>query len=250
MGSHKEGGHVEMVNGSTEQPINILIVEDNGNESDRFKLLLELMGFTTYDTSSHVEAHELFSQRDYNLVIIHLEKAPLESLDFCRWVRAKSMVPILMLTIRSEIVDEEMVMNAGASDYVTKPINENIFISRVLDQLKREQIQRTSRENIVAWQNLELDLNEHSFKVGGKHVELTNTEYQFLKLLMQNPKQAFRRHQILEAVDTLKGHASEAVIDSHVSRLRKKIKENGGPAAIAVVRSVGFRLEDVRKTEN
>jgi DNA-binding response OmpR family regulator len=223
---------------------NALLVEDEGDDRLKIRLLLEVMGFTVHETPSAIEARELFVLRDYSLAVIHLGHAPLASIEICRWVRAESTVPILMLTKRGEVVDEEMVMGAGADDYVSKPIDEKIFTSRVLQQLKRGQSQRAPRANIISWRTLEMDLTEHSFKVGGKIVELTNTEYQFLQLLMENPRRIFSREQILAVIGSLRRSSSDQVVDSHASRIRKKIRENGGPEVISVIRSVGFRLAD------
>jgi len=147
-----------------------------------------------------------------------------------------------MLTQRDEVDDEEMVLSAGADDYVTKPIVDRILTSRVTQQVKRGQTQRAPRANILTWGPLELDLSQHSFTIGGKVVMLTNSEYQFLQLLMANPQRIFSREQILQAIGAFRGLKSDHLVDSHASRLRKKIREAGGPELISVVRSVGFRL--------
>jgi two-component system response regulator RegX3 len=233
----------------SDQPNNVLLLEDNAEDRLAVRLHLEVMGFTVYDTPSPVEAKEIFEQHDYSLVIIHLGAAPLLSLEICRSIRAASTVPILMLTMRGEVVDEEMVMGAGADDYVTKPIESKILTSRITQQLKRGQSQRAPRANILTWGALQMDLSQHSFSIDQKVVNLTNTEYQFLQLLMENPQRVFSRNQILEAIGVMKGVGSDHLVDSHASRLRKKIRENGGPEVIAVIRSVGFRLADPQPHE-
>jgi DNA-binding response OmpR family regulator len=147
-----------------------------------------------------------------------------------------------MLTKRDEVVDEEMVLSAGADDYITKPIVPRILTSRITQQVKRGQTQRAPRANVLTWENLEMDLSQHSFTVNKKEVMLTNSEYQFLQLLMANPKRIFTRQQIMESIDAFRQESSAHAVDSHASRLRKKIKDSGGPDVIKVVRSVGFRL--------
>jgi DNA-binding response OmpR family regulator len=229
---------------NTMPPNNVLLLEDEGEDRLGVRLHLELMGFVVYDTPSPLEAKEIFEQHDYSLVIIHLKHAPLQSLEVCRWIRAASTVPILMFTRRDEIVDEAMVMGAGADDYVSKPIESKILTSRITQQLKRGQSQRAPRANILIWGNLQMDLSQHSFKIGESEVQLTNTEYQFLQLLMENPQRVFSRNQILDAIGVMKGLGTDHLIDAHASRLRLKIREHGGPEVIAVVRSVGFRLAD------
>jgi DNA-binding response OmpR family regulator len=228
---------------------NALLVEDDSEDRLQVRLQLELMGFVVYDTPSKQEAQELFEQRDYSIVLIHLGHAPLESMQLCRSIRAESTVPIIMLTQRDEVVDEEMVLAAGADDYVTKPILNRILTSRVTQQIKRGQTQRAPRANILSWGPLEMDLSQHSFSISGKEVLLTNTEYQFLQLLMANPQRIFSREQVLQAIGSFRGVNSDHLVDSHASRLRKKIRDAGGPEVIAVVRSVGFRLASTSSQE-
>lgn len=221
---------------------NALVVEDDAEDRLTIRLQLELQGFVVYDAPTQREAQELFPQRDYSIVLIHLGHAPLESLALCRAIRAASTVPIIMLTQRDEVIDEEMALSAGADDYVTKPIVERILVSRVTQQIKRGETQRAPRANILAWGPLAMDLSQHSFTIGGKTVDLTNSEYQFLQLLMANPERIFSREQILQTIGSFRGVNSDHLVDSHASRLRKKIRDAGGPNVIAVVRSVGFRL--------
>ena len=225
-------------------PVNILLVEDE--ESDRLavSLQLEVMGFTVTDTASPMEAKEEFDKRDIGLVIIHLKAMPLRGLELCRLLRAESTVPILMLTNRSEVIDDVMVMSAGADDYVSKPINNKILVARVNQQIARGQSQRAPRANVLIWGPMRMDLSAHQFSIDQIELHLTNTEYQFLQLLMENPHRIFTRNQILEAIGVMKGVGSNQLVDTHASRLRKKIREGGGPDVITVIRSVGFRLSD------
>lgn len=220
---------------------NALLIEDNAEDRINIKLQLEVMGFSVFDVSSSTEAREIFPIRDYSLALIHLGHAPLESLEICRQIRALSTVPILMITKREEVVDEELALNAGADDYITKPIEQRILTSRVTQQLKRGESQRAPRQTILTWENLSLDLAEHLFKIGDKEILLTNSEYRFLQLLMENPERVFSKEQVLQAVSSLRESAAGSV-ETYAGQLRAKIKRNGGPDVIDVVRSVGFRL--------
>lgn len=225
----------------TEPKPNALLIEDNNQDRLDIKLQLEVMGFTVFDVASTHEAREVFGIRDYSLVLLHLGHAPLESLEICRQIRAQSTVPILMITQRGEVVDEELALGAGADDYIIKPIETRILTSRVTQQLKRGESQRAPRQTILSWENLTLDLAEHLFKIGEKEILLTNSEYRFLQLLMENPQRVFSKEQVLTAVSALKDAANSSV-ETYAHQLRSKIKRNGGPDVIDVVRSVGFRL--------
>ena len=228
-------------------PNNVLLLEDEEGDRLAVRLQLEVMGMVVYDTASPIEAKEIFLQRDFSLVIIHVSSLPLRGLELCRWIRAASTVPILMLTQRDEVIDEAMVMSAGADDYVSKPIDSKILTSRINQQISRGQSQRAPRANILIWGPLRMDLSAHQFTIDDAELHLTNTEYQFLQLLMENPHRIFTRGQILEAIGVMKGLGTNQLIDTHASRIRKKIRESGGPDVITVVRSVGFRLADATK---
>ena len=223
---------------------NVLLAEDDPKDRLEVRLHFELMGFIVYDTPSAAEAKEIFQQRDFSLVLIHFTVNPLQGLELCRWTRATSNVPILMFTKRGELVDEQMVMAAGADDYITKPIESKILSSRITQQMNRGKSQRLPRANILTWGTMRMDLSNHEFRVGDDELHLTNTEFQFLQLLMENPRRIFTRNQILEAIGVMKGVGSNQLVDTHASRLRKKIRDSGGPEVINVIRSVGFRLVD------
>ncbi len=223
---------------------NVLLAEDDPKDRLEVRLHLELMGFVVYDTPSASEAKEIFQQRDFSLVLIHFTVNPLQGLELCRWTRATSNVPIIMFTKRGELVDEQMVMAAGADDYITKPIESKILTSRITQQMNRGKSQRLPGANILTWGTMRMDLSNHEFRVGDGELHLTNTEFQFLQLLMENPRRIFTRNQILVAIGVMKGVGSNQLVDTHASRLRKKIRDCGGPEVINVIRSVGIRLVD------
>lgn len=225
-------------------PNNVLLVEDDIDDRADLKLHLEAMDFEVFDIPSSTEAKESFEKRDYSLVMIHLAHDPLQSLALCRWIRAASNVPILMLTNREEVVDEAMAMKAGADDYVSKPINLAVLTSRITQQLKRGQAKRAPLANVLRWAGMEMDLNQRTFTIDSNPVQLTNSEFHFLHLLMESPQRVFSRKEILSAIGVLKGIGTDHIVDSHASRIRSKIRKNGGPEVISVIRSVGFRLAD------
>ena len=226
---------------SDEPQPNALLIEDDSSDRMSVKLHLEVMGFIVFDVSSAQVAREIFSMRDYSLVLIHLGHAPLDALELTRQIRAQSTVPIIALTQRGEVLDEELAMGAGADDYVTKPIEQRILTSRVTQQIRRGESQRAPRKTILSWENLSMDLAEHLFKIGDKEILLTNSEFRFLQLLMENPQRVFPKEQVLVAVSSLR-QAANGSVESYAQLLRTKIKRNGGPDVIDVVRSVGFRL--------
>jgi len=223
---------------------NVLLVEDLSEDRSDLKANLESLGLQVFDTPSTLRAKESFLINNFTLVIIHLAYEQLESLALCRWIRAASNVPILMLTQRNEVIDESMVIKAGADDYISKPVELKILTSRISQQLKRGHSNLVPLVKNLIWGPLQMDLNQHSFKIEDISVQLTNSEFQFLYLLMEKPQQIFSRIEILSAIGVLKGIGTDHIVDAHASRIRSKIRENGGPKVISVIRSVGFRLSD------
>lgn len=98
--------------------------------------------------------------------------------------------------------------------------------------------------DVLYWGRLKLNLKEHSLYFDQSYIRITKTEFKLLFLLMMNPRQVFSRNQILAAIDVLPGIGSNHLIDTHASRIRRKILEAGGPLVIDVIRGVGFRLAD------
>ncbi len=219
---------------------NALLLEDNSLDRTEIKVQLEVMGFSVFDVTTAQEAREIFSMRDYSIVLIHLGHSPLESLEVCRQFRAISTVPILMITKRDEVIDEQLALGAGADDYLTKPIDPRILSSRVTQQFRRGESQRAPRKTLLTWENLSLDVADHLFKIGEREILLTNSEYRFLHLLMEDPNKTFSKSQVLTVVTSLR--EANSSVETYAQQLRSKIKRNGGPDVIDVIRSTGFRL--------
>jgi DNA-binding response OmpR family regulator len=148
-----------------------------------------------------------------------------------------------MLTSRDEIIDEVMALNAGADDYAVMPISPHILTARVAHQLKRSQRPVTApRENQLRQGPLMMDLDQYRFFVHDIEVVLTKSEFQIMRLLLENPSLVLSRQQFLTALDILPGVGSDHIVDTHASRLRAKIRRHGVENALTSVRGVGFRL--------
>lgn len=220
----------------------VLLLEDNPEDRQLVRLQLTDMGFEISESHDYNAASRLFNSNSFVCVIIHLSNDPLRSLDFCRWVRNKSNIPIIMLTSREELVNEQMCLEAGADDYITKPIDTRILSSRVIQQLHRTKSHILAKAHILIWDLLEMDLANHSLRWEANEIKLTQTEFNFLRLLMENPHKIFSRDEVLEAVGILPGIGTNHLLDTHASRIRLKVQRAGGPNLISSVRSIGFRL--------
>lgn len=219
-----------------------LLVEDDPVNRLLVRLHLEEMGLNVKDVATFGEAKETFEAKHYSLVLLHIASDPLKGIELCRVFRSQSNVPIIAMTDRESVINEQMWISAGADDYVARPIDTNILSSRVTQQLKRGSSTRVPAGDVLQWGQLRMDLGMHEFFVDGKPVSLTKTEFQIVQLLLEKPLQVFSREQILSSIGSLRGPMAPNVIDTHASRIRSKIRKAGGPEVIRVVRSVGFRL--------
>ncbi len=223
----------------------ILVVDDNKDIRLFLRAVLEEEGFDVIDAVNGEEAISKFASLKPALIVLDLSIGQPDGFYVCNEIRKTSTVPIIVLTSSGEEVDEAMCLAAGADDFITKPVSPRIFALRVKAQLKHKVQQLDPQEKLLKSGVLELNLESHEFSVNGAVVALTRTEYDFLSLLMANPKRVFSREQVAEAIGGSLEYSSDHLLDTHASRLRQKVKLAGGPHIVYAVRSVGFRLQNI-----
>jgi len=220
----------------------ILIVDDNEDVRQFVRASLEQEGFQVSEAIDGTSALTVFQEIKPSVVILDLTMGQPDGFEVCREIRKVSNVPIIMLTVRSEELDEAMCLAAGADDYITKPVSARILALRVSAQLRHANpALKESRERLT-FGPLELNLESRELQIGDTSVSLTRTEFDFLRLLMEQPKRVFTREQIIETIGGSQYFGSDHLLDTHASRLRIKIRSAGGPNVISAVRSVGYRL--------
>jgi DNA-binding response OmpR family regulator len=221
-----------------------LLVGGSFDERLQLRLQLELLGFGVDETELFTGVEKRLTQRRYDLVVIDAEDSPVEAAQSCRVIREISSAPIIMLLPPHGPVSEELALEAGAHDFIVKPVRPQVLALRLQQHCKPLQADYKLSAGPLTWGPLSLDATHHTFRVNHLTVTLTNAEFQFMRLLMENPRQIFSRDQIIDAIGSFRGIGSDHIVDNHASRIRKKVKDNGGPDVISVVRSVGFRLAD------
>jgi two-component system alkaline phosphatase synthesis response regulator PhoP len=167
--------------------------------------------------------------------------------DITRIVRgdtALAHTPIIMLTARVEDTDKIVGLELGADDYITKPFNPREVVARVRSVLRRSQAGETiSSPRILQLASLLMDLDRHEVMLDGQPVELTPTEFDLLRTLMENPGYAFTRMELIEQGLGYEYEGLERTLDSHVKNLRRKIEPDAKrPSYIQTVYGVGYRL--------
>lgn len=220
----------------------VLVIEDDAKMVNLLRLYLERGGFTVlaaYDGRAGLEAVER-ARPDF--VILDLMLPHVDGVEVCRRIRARSEVPILMLTARVEEVDKLVGLSIGADDYVTKPFSPREVVARVKAILRRAT--REGAQRVLRHRDLEMDLERHRVSQDGCELRLTPIEFKLLQAFLEAPERAFSREQLLNRVHAF--HEADVVdrtIDVHIGKLREKLADDPArPRYIATVRGVGYKL--------
>ncbi len=220
----------------------ILIVDDNEDVRAFVRASLESESYRVVEAADGDTAMLVFARESPSVVILDIGIGQPDGFEVCRLIRTESNVPVIMLTNRADEVDEAMCLAAGADDYIRKPVSPRILSLRVGNQLRRRGIGDGKEITLLKAGGLTLDLMSHELRVGDAIVPLTRTEFDFIELLMQQPKRVFTREQVISAIGGSSEYSSDHLLDTHASRLRIKIKGAGGPKVISAVRAVGYKL--------
>ena len=223
---------------------NILVVDDEQKIVNIVKAYLEREGYTVVVAYDGRAALDLARKQAPDLIILDLMLPEISGWEVCRILRAESNVPIIMLTARDEDTDKIVGLEIGADDYITKPFNARELVARVRAILRRAE-GTTEKRKTIRVGDLSIDLERHEVKRGDELLELTNTEFELLRALAENPGRVYSRMQLLSKVqgDAYEGY--ERTIDSHIKNLRKKVEPDPNrPRYIITVRGAGYKLEE------
>jgi two-component system OmpR family response regulator len=220
----------------------ILIVDDNEDIRFFVKSALTPEGFEVIEAENGTQALEMFRREEPTVIILDLSIGQPDGFEVCREIRKVSSVPIIMLTSHDEEMDEAMCLAAGADDYITKPVSARILALRTTTQIRHRAAQNEREGAIITAGPLSLNTDTRDLVINQTRIDLTRTEYDFIHLLISNPKRVFTREQISEAIGTSLEYSSDHLLDTHASRIRMKIKEVSEVKVLHAVRGVGYRL--------
>jgi len=199
-------------------------------------LSLERDGFAVTAAHDSTSGLSAFRGAPPDLVVLDVMLPGVDGISVCRSIREVSVVPIVMLTARTDPVDVVVGLEAGADDYVTKPFEPAILAARLRAVLRR--VARHDASPVLRVGELEIDRAGMEVRVGGVAVGLTATEYRLLLELAENRGAVCSRERLLEEVWGYVWAGDTRLVDMHVRRLRVKI----GPEAIETVRGAGYKL--------
>jgi two-component system, OmpR family, response regulator RegX3 len=212
----------------------VLVVEDEETIAEPLAEGLRREGFTVTVAGTGAEA---LAAEDADVVLLDLRLPDIDGLDVCRQLRARSDVPIIVVTARGEEVDRVVGLELGADDYVVKPFGIRELIARIRAVTRRSRGRST--DGPIRIGELELDERSRRATIGGEELDLTPKEFDLLVALGRDPGAVVSRPRLLEDVWNTSWYGSTKTIDVHVAALRRKLGDAG---LIETIRGVGFRL--------
>lgn len=227
----------------------ILLVDDEHAIQTLLSYPLQKDGYEVVCASDGREALTRFGEGTYDLVVLDVMMPRMDGLEVCRRLRAKSTVPIIMLTARAEEVDKVVGLELGADDYITKPFSMREFRSRVKATLRRSTWQQRTQEvgddEPLEVKDLRIDFAKRAVRVRGGEVQVTYVEFEILKALACNPGRVFTREMLLTRIWGDSAFRDPRTIDVHIRHLREKLEIDAkDPEYLFTVRGVGYRFRD------
>lgn len=224
---------------------NILICDDEKDIVSALRICLAAEGYEIFEAYNGIQALEIIEANDIHLVLLDIMMPEMDGISTLAKIRESYNMPVLFISAKSEDADKIMGLNIGADDYITKPFNIIEVVARVKSNLRRYmRLGSNVSSSRIEIRGLCLDDNEKTVAVDGEEINLTPTEYEILKLLMQNPGKVFSPREIYERVwkETLLG--SENTVAVHIRHLREKLEINpADPRYIKVVWGQGYKIQ-------
>lgn len=226
---------------------NVLICDDEEDIVNALKIYLEAEGYNTVCAYNGVQAVKAVQQNDLHLILMDIMMPECDGITAMVKIREISNLPIILLTAKGEDTDKVLGLNVGADDYIIKPFNPVEVLARVRSQLRRFMTLGGNTKNeadTIKIGTIELDDNAKKVTVDGEEVNLTPTEYEIIKLLMQNAGRVFSPKEIYQSVWNDNAFAAEGTVAVHIRHLREKIEINPAePRYLKVVWARGYKIE-------
>lgn len=228
----------------------ILIVDDDNNIAELISLYLTKECYDTKIVNDGEDALRTFEEYNPNMILLDLMLPGIDGYQVCREIRAKSNVPIIMLSAKGEIFDKVLGLELGADDYIMKPFDSKELVARVKAVLRRFQPIKPATAptpaapsaKCVEYPDLVVNLSNYSVLYKGAPVDMPPKEIELLYFLASSPNQVFTREQLLDHIWGYEYAGDTRTVDVHVKRLRAKIKDHS-TWRISTVWGIGYKFE-------
>lgn len=225
----------------------ILIVDDDNNIAELISLYLTKECYDTKIVNDGEQALIAFEHYKPNMLLLDLMLPGIDGYQVCREIRAKSDVPIIMLSAKGEVFDKVLGLELGADDYILKPFDSKELVARVKAVLRRFQPAKPEAYasvdiKCVEYPGLIVNLSNYSVTYDGQQIDMPPKELELLYFLASSPNLVFTREQLLDNIWGYEYVGDTRTVDVHVKRLREKIKDK--PTwRIATVWGIGYKFE-------
>jgi DNA-binding response OmpR family regulator len=222
----------------------VLVVDDETMVSEVVGKYLRREGFDVVTAEDGETALAAAQKHKPDLVVLDLMLPKLDGLEVCRRLRARSQVPVIMLTARGEELDRIIGLELGADDYLAKPFSPRELVARVKAVLRRAAAGARADTDLLEFGDLSIDAAGRTVRLAGQPVELTAKEFDLLYFLAKSAGRAFTRAELLDKVWDYEYFGDAGTVTVHIRRLRGKIETDPArPAHIKTVWSIGYKFE-------
>lgn len=223
----------------------VLVVDDEKTLRDFVFRNLEVRGYEVVTATNGLEALDVFTAQNIDLVILDLMMPQLDGIETTRRIRAQSNIPIIILTALDEESDKIKALNSGADDYLTKPFGVGELLARVKAVLRRSRWSKAPiRQGLLREENITVDLDRHKVTVRGDEIKLTPTEFDLLVFLMDHVGRVLPHQVILKNVWGPEYGSETEYLRVYIGHLRQKIETDpSDPNYLHTERGVGYRFE-------
>jgi two-component system response regulator RegX3 len=220
-----------------------MVVEDEDSFSDALSFMLRKEGFSVSVAATGPEALAQFEREPSDLVLLDLMLPGMSGTDVCRTIRARSRVPIIMVTAKDSEIDKVLGLELGADDYVTKPFSSRELVARIRAVLRRN-VDDFEDSPVVEAGPVRIDPERHQVLVDGQLVSMPLKEFDLLEYLVRNAGRVLTRGQLIDRIWGSDYVGDTKTLDVHVKRLRAKVEPDpANPVRLLTVRGLGYKFE-------
>jgi|TARA_R110002124_G_scaffold150418_11_gene317096 two-component system response regulator ChvI len=237
------------MNLGTDMATKVALVDDDQNILTTVSILLESEGFEVSKYSDGEEALKGLAENPPDLAVLDIKMPRMDGMELLNRLRRTTTLPVIFLTSKDDEIDEFLGLKMGADDYIRKPFSQRLLVERIRTVLRRhgtvKESEKEGEEEILSRGKLKLDSVRHACFWDDKEVTLTVTEFMLLHALALRPGHVKSRDQLMDAAYDDNIYVDDRTIDSHIKRLRKKIKATDPDfSAIETLYGVGYRFKE------
>ena len=229
---------------------NILIVDDDRHICELLRTIVEGDGYAAMTANDGAAALRLFEEKHPDVILLDVMMPGMDGLQVLRRIREKSKVPVLIISAKSDPIDEAMALKLGADDFIHKPFNKTVVLARIEARTRQnDPVPTVPSKRRVEYDGLVVDLDGYVLRVKGQRIETPPKELQLLYCLASNPNHVYTRDQLLDEVWGFEYYGDSRTIDVHIKRLREKLDGVSDKWQLRTVWGVGYKFAVPEETE-